>query len=35
MVILRRFNAPRALRLQSLAKTLGQQSIWERLDALF
>ena len=35
MVILRWFNAPRALRLQSLAKTLGQQSIWERLDALF
>ena len=35
MVKLRRFNAPRALRLQSLAKSLGQQSIWERLDALF
>jgi hypothetical protein len=35
MVILRRFNAPRAPRVQSLAKTIGQQSIWERLDALF
>lgn len=32
MVILRRLNAPRALRLQSFAKTLGQQSIGERLD---
>ena len=33
MVILRRLNASRALRLQSFAKTLGQQSIRERLDA--
>src|SRR5262245_43042514 len=33
MVMLRRLNAPRALSLQSLGKTLGQQSIWERLAA--
>ena len=33
MVILRRLNAPRALRLQSLAETLGQQSMRKRLHA--
>ena len=32
MVVLRRLNAPRAPRLQSLAKTLGQQGIGERFD---
>ena len=33
MVVLRRLNAPRSPCTQSLAKTLDQQSIGERLDA--